>query len=109
MHPFPSWGPRLETGPREPFQLICNHDRHEPSPETGRRGDAKEGTHPGRLQAPGNGKHLEIQRARIEEVTLKAVESATGLSLLPHFIFSGELTAKDNPLYSFTAEVLGQE
>ncbi|MEW6349544.1 MAG: TolC family protein [Thermodesulfobacteriota bacterium] len=51
---------------------------------------------------------LEIQRARIEEVSLKAVEYSNRTKLLPHFIFAGELVQKDNPLYSFS-EVLGRE
>ncbi len=51
---------------------------------------------------------LEIQRARIEEVSLRAVEYSNRTKLLPNFIFAAELAQKDNPLYSFS-EVLGRE
>lgn len=51
---------------------------------------------------------LEIQQARIEQLTQKAIEYSNRTKLLPHFIFSGELSERDNLPFSFS-ELLGRE
>jgi outer membrane protein TolC len=51
---------------------------------------------------------LELQQARIEEMTQKMIEYSNRTKLLPHVIFSGELSERDNYMYSFS-ELLGQE
>ncbi len=51
---------------------------------------------------------LELQQARIEEMTQYMIERSNRTKLLPHLIFSGELSERDNYMYSFS-ELLGQE
>lgn len=52
--------------------------------------------------------NLELQATRIDELTKRAIEYSNKTRLLPHFLFSGELSQRDNPPYSFS-DVLGQE
>jgi outer membrane protein TolC len=51
---------------------------------------------------------LEIQQARIETLTQQAIEYSNRTKLLPHLIFSTELSDRDNYAYSYS-EILGQE
>ncbi|MBM4328061.1 MAG: TolC family protein [Deltaproteobacteria bacterium] len=52
--------------------------------------------------------NLEVMAARTEELTKRAIEYSNRTRLLPHFLFSAELSQRDNPPYSFS-DVLGQE
>jgi len=52
--------------------------------------------------------NLDIQVARLDEFTKNAVEYSNRTKLLPHFLFTGDLSERDNPLYSYS-DVLGQE
>lgn len=52
--------------------------------------------------------NLDLQVARTEELTKRAVEWSNKTKLLPHFLASGELSQRDNPPYSYS-DVLGQE
>lgn len=51
---------------------------------------------------------LELQQGRLEEMTQKMIEYSNRTKLLPHIIFSGELSERDNYMYSFS-EILGSE
>jgi outer membrane protein, multidrug efflux system len=52
--------------------------------------------------------NLDVQVARTDELTKRAVEWSNKTKLLPHFLASGELSQRDNPPYSYS-DVLGQE
>ena len=52
--------------------------------------------------------NLDLQVARLDEFTKKAVAYSNETKLLPHFMFSGDLSERDNPPYSYS-DVLGQE
>lgn len=52
--------------------------------------------------------NLDVQVARTEELTKRAVEWSNKTKLLPHFLASGELSQRDNPAYSYS-DVLGRE
>ncbi|MBM4328336.1 MAG: TolC family protein [Deltaproteobacteria bacterium] len=52
--------------------------------------------------------NLELQVARLEEITKKAVEYSSRTKLLPHFIFSAELSNRDKVAYSYS-DPSGQE
>lgn len=54
------------------------------------------------------GKNLEIQQSRFEQFTQQAIENSNKKKLLPHLFFDGELSDRDNPLYSYS-EILGRE
>jgi len=51
---------------------------------------------------------LEIEQARIEEISQQAVEYSNRTKLLPHLLLSGELGERDNEPFSYS-EILGQE
>lgn len=52
--------------------------------------------------------NLELQVARVDELTKAAIEYSNKTRMLPHFLFSGDLSQRDNPPYSFS-DVLGRE
>jgi outer membrane protein TolC len=52
--------------------------------------------------------NLELQTARVNELTKRAIDYSNQTRVLPHFIFSGDLSERDNQSYSFS-DVLGQE
>ncbi|MFH0824108.1 MAG: TolC family protein [Pseudomonadota bacterium] len=52
--------------------------------------------------------NLDIQVARMDEFTKRAVEYSNRTKLLPHVMFSGDLSERDNPQYSYS-DVLGRE
>jgi outer membrane protein TolC len=52
--------------------------------------------------------NLDLQVARLDEFTKRAVAYSNETKLLPHFMFSGDLSDRDNPPYSYS-DVLGQE
>jgi len=52
--------------------------------------------------------NLELQIARVDEITKDALKNSALARGLPHFAFSSELRERDNPPYSY-ADVLGQE
>jgi outer membrane protein TolC len=52
--------------------------------------------------------NLDIQVARLDEFTKNALAYSSKTKLLPHFAFSGDLSERDNPPYSYS-DVLGQE
>ncbi|MBM4327696.1 MAG: TolC family protein [Deltaproteobacteria bacterium] len=52
--------------------------------------------------------NLEVQVARWDELTREAVRWSSRARMLPHLSFTGDLSQRDNPLYSYS-DVLGQE
>ena len=52
--------------------------------------------------------NLDLQAAKVEEFAKEAVKDTALTRALPHFSFTGDLSQRDNPLYSY-ADVLGQE
>ncbi|MEW6531542.1 MAG: TolC family protein [Thermodesulfobacteriota bacterium] len=52
--------------------------------------------------------NLEVQVARWDELTREAVKWSSRARMLPHLSFTGDLSLRDNPLYSYS-DVLGQE
>lgn len=52
--------------------------------------------------------NLELQIARVDELTKEAVKNSNIARGLPHFTFSSELSQRDNPPYSYS-DILGQE
>ena len=50
---------------------------------------------------------LDIQKVRSEEAAQAAMEYSNRTKVLPHFLFSAELSSRDNEAYSYS-EVLGQ-
>ena len=50
---------------------------------------------------------LDIQKVRSEETAQAAMEYSNRTKVLPHFLFSAELSSRDNEAYSYS-EVLGQ-
>jgi outer membrane protein TolC len=54
------------------------------------------------------GNNLELQAARVDELTKRAIAYSNKTKMLPHFLFSGELSERDNPPYSFS-DILGRE
>lgn len=52
--------------------------------------------------------NLDLQAARLEEVTKEAIRYSSQTRLLPHFIFSGDLSERDNQRFAYS-EVLGRE
>lgn len=46
--------------------------------------------------------NLDIQVARLEEITKKSIEHSNRTKLLPHLVCSGELSERDNTLYSYS-------
>jgi outer membrane protein TolC len=52
--------------------------------------------------------NLEIQIARVDVLTKEAVKNSSLARGLPHFLFSSELSERDNPPYSYS-DILGQE
>lgn len=50
---------------------------------------------------------LDLQKARSEELAQAAMEYSNRTKLLPHFLFSSELSDRDNEAFSYS-EVLGQ-
>jgi outer membrane protein TolC len=52
--------------------------------------------------------NLELQAARIEELTKKAIEYSNRTKMLPHFLFTGDLNERDNQQYTFS-DVIGAE
>jgi len=48
------------------------------------------------------GSNLELQAARIEEVSKRAIEFSNRTKLLPHFLVSAELGERDNLAYSYS-------
>lgn len=52
--------------------------------------------------------NLELQVARMDEFTKKAIEYSNRTKMLPHFLFTGDLSQRDNYGYAFS-DVLGQE
>jgi outer membrane protein TolC len=50
---------------------------------------------------------LDIQKVRSEETAQAAMEYSNRTKVLPHFLFSGELSSRDNEAFSYS-EVLGQ-
>ena len=51
---------------------------------------------------------LDLHAARMEELSKQAIAYSNRTKLLPHFLFSGELSQRDNYQYSYS-DVLGQE
>lgn len=54
------------------------------------------------------GNNLELQAARLEQLSQSAIEYSNKTRLLPHFLISGELSQRDNYAYSYS-DVLGEE
>lgn len=52
--------------------------------------------------------NLDLQVARLEELTKEAIYYSNRTKMLPHFIFSGDLSNRNNLRYSYS-DVLGQE
>jgi len=52
--------------------------------------------------------NLDLQVARLDEFTKNALVYSNKTKMLPHFAFSGDLSDRDNPPYSYS-DVLGQE
>ncbi len=52
--------------------------------------------------------NLELQAARLEELTRKAIEYSNQKRILPHFLFSGDLSEKSALRFSYS-DVLGKE
>jgi len=52
--------------------------------------------------------NLELQAARLEELTQRAIRYSNQTRLLPHFMFSGDLSDRSTLRYSYS-DVLGQE
>ena len=52
--------------------------------------------------------NLDLQAARLEELTQRAVRYSNQTRLLPHFIWSGDLSQRDNQRFSYS-DVLGSE
>ena len=52
--------------------------------------------------------NLDLQVARLDEFTKDAVAYSSKTKMFPHFAFSGDLSERDNPPYSYS-DVLGQE
>jgi len=52
--------------------------------------------------------NLDLQVARLDEFTKNALIYSNKTKMLPHFAFSGDLSDRDNPPYSYS-DVLGQE
>jgi len=46
--------------------------------------------------------NLDVQVARLEEITKKSIEHSNRTKLLPHLVCSGELSERDNTLYSYS-------
>ena len=59
-----------------------------------------------RAQALSNS--LEIQAGRLDELTQRAIRYSNRTRMLPHFLYSGDLSQRDNYRYSYS-EVLGLE
>jgi outer membrane protein TolC len=53
-------------------------------------------------------RNLEIQAARVEELTKAALRDSRQKRILPHLIFNAQLSERDNYRYAFS-DVLGQE
>jgi len=53
-------------------------------------------------------KNLELQLARVEEITKAALRDSNQKKMLPHLLFTGELGERDNYGFSYS-DVLGQE
>ncbi|MFC1835989.1 TolC family protein [Thermodesulfobacteriota bacterium] len=53
-------------------------------------------------------RNLELQAARFDEITKQAIHKSSSIKILPTVVFSGELSERDAPRYSFS-DVLGQE
>ena len=54
------------------------------------------------------GNNLDLQASRLEELTQQAIEYSNRTRILPHFLFSGDLSDKSALRYSYS-DVLGQE
>jgi outer membrane protein TolC len=54
------------------------------------------------------GNNLDLQASRLEELTQRAIEYSNRTRILPHFLFSGDLSDKSALRYSYS-DVLGQE
>ncbi|MBI4963448.1 MAG: TolC family protein [Desulfomonile tiedjei] len=54
------------------------------------------------------GNNLDLQAARLEELTQQAIQYSNRTRILPHFIFSGDLSERSNLRYSYS-DVLGLE
>jgi outer membrane protein TolC len=52
--------------------------------------------------------NLDLQVARIDEITKQSIQYSNKTKLLPHVLFSGDLSQRDNPSFSYS-DVLGQE
>ena len=52
--------------------------------------------------------NLELQLARVEEVTREAIRDSSRTKMLPHLIFAGDLGERDNYAYSYS-DVIGRE
>lgn len=52
--------------------------------------------------------NLELQLARVEEITRAAIRDSNQKKMLPHLIFSGDLGERDNLGFSYS-DVIGQE
>ncbi len=52
--------------------------------------------------------NLDLQTARMEELTQRAIEHSNRTRILPHFLFTGDLSDRSNLRYSYS-DVLGSE
>jgi outer membrane protein TolC len=52
--------------------------------------------------------NLDLQVARMDQITKESIEYSTKTKLLPHLLFSGDLSQRDNQSYAFS-EVMGME
>jgi outer membrane protein TolC len=52
--------------------------------------------------------NLDLQVARMEEITKQSIQYSNKTKLLPHVLFSGDLSQRDNPSFAYS-DVLGQE
>ncbi len=52
--------------------------------------------------------NLDLQVARMDEITKQSIQYSNKTKLLPHVLFSGDLSQRDNPSFAYS-DVLGQE
>jgi outer membrane protein TolC len=52
--------------------------------------------------------NLDLQTARVDEITKQSILYSNKTKMLPHLLFSGDLSQRDNPSFSYS-DVLGQE